>query len=238
MKDFMNHVNKVKIPAEVQNIRLASSFVEWSCKRMIGEVEKRLESDIKARHFQISNAIEKLLDNQDKLGEWMKTHDVSDAQLLEYPLPVLLQSGSQKSGTLSGNLTLNKFGVESDQSYLDAGVVYMNICAKYIDMHAMASRMLLINPSKAQKQTYTIATEVMQHLKDNAKVGTVLSELYESTRTLIKEKDEALVNCISSNFGFGIGSGYKEDMLAINGSNKNKIEPGMVFHLRVTFKEC
>jgi hypothetical protein len=27
-------------------------------------------------------------------------------------------------------------------------------------------------------------------------------------------------------------------MLAINGSNKNKIEPGMVFHLRVTFKEC
>lgn len=75
-------------------------------------------------------------------------------------------------------------------------------------------------------------------MKDNAKVGTVLSDLYESTRALIKEKDAALVNCISSNFGFGIGSGYKEDMLAINGSNKNKIEAGMVFHLRVTFKEC
>lgn len=76
-------------------------------------------------------------------------------------MPVLLQSGSQKSNTLSTNLTLNKFGVESDQAYLDASVIYINICAKYIDMHAMASRMLLINPSKAQKETYTIATEVM-----------------------------------------------------------------------------
>lgn len=56
--------------------------------------------------------------------------------------------------------------------------------------------------------------------------------------SFIKSKDPNLVNCISSNFGFGIGSGYKEDMLAINANNRNKIEAGMVFHLRVTFKEC
>lgn len=71
MKDFMNHVNKVKIQAEIKNIRTASSFVEWSCRKMIQEVEKRLESDIKARHSQISNSIERLLDNLDKIGEWM-----------------------------------------------------------------------------------------------------------------------------------------------------------------------
>lgn len=79
MKDFMNHVNKLKIPAEVQNIRTASSFVVWSCSRMIKEVEKRLVSDIKARHSQISNAIEKLLDKVDLLGDWMKNHGVSDS---------------------------------------------------------------------------------------------------------------------------------------------------------------
>lgn len=128
--------------------------------------------------------------------------------------------------------------MESDQNYLDASVIYMNICAKYIDMHAMASRMLFINPSNAQRKTYTIVTEALQHLKDNLKVGTVISSLYESTLSFIKSKDPNLVNCISSNFGFGIGSGYKEDMLAINANNRNKIEAGMVFHLRVTFKEC
>lgn len=128
--------------------------------------------------------------------------------------------------------------MECDQAHLDASVIYMNICAKYIDMHAMASRMLLIDPTKAQKQTYTIAHEVMQHLKENAKVGAVLSDLYDSTKNLIRQKDADLVQCISSNFGFGIGSGYKEDTLAINAANSNVIEPGMVFHLRVTFKEC
>lgn len=151
MKDFMNQVNKVKIPAEIKNIRTASSFVEWSCKKMIQEVEKRLESDVKARHSQISGSIERLLDNLDKIEGWMQSHGVTDAQLLEYPLPVLLQSGSHQQGTLSSNLTLNKFGVECDQAHLDASVIFMNICAKYIDMHAMASRMLLINPTKAQK---------------------------------------------------------------------------------------
>lgn len=78
----------------------------------------------------------------------------------------------------------------------------------------------------------------MQHLKENAKVGTRLSDLYDSTKNLIRQKDPDLVQCISSNFGFGIGSGYKEDTLAINAANANVIEPGMVFHLRVTFKEC
>ena len=62
----MNHVNKVMIPVEIQNIRTAASFVEWTCKKMILEIEKRLESDIKARHSQISNAIERLLDNVDR----------------------------------------------------------------------------------------------------------------------------------------------------------------------------
>jgi len=61
----------VKIPAEVQNIRTAASFVEWSCKKMITEVEKCLENDIKVRHSKISNTIERLLDNPDKIGGWL-----------------------------------------------------------------------------------------------------------------------------------------------------------------------
>jgi len=32
----------------------------------------------------------------------------------------------------------------------------------------------------------------MQHLKDNANVGTVLSDLYDSTKSFIREKDADL----------------------------------------------
>lgn len=41
-----------------------------------------------------------------------------------------------------------------------------------------------------------------------------------------------------SNFGFGIGCSHKEELLSINPSNnKTKVEGGMVFHVRITFKD-
>jgi hypothetical protein len=53
-----------------------------------------------------------------------------------------LQSGEE--------FTLNKFDIESDANKLKLSgqgqVFYMNICAKYSDMHAMASRTMIVNP--------------------------------------------------------------------------------------------
>lgn len=39
------------------------------------------------------------------------------------------------------------------------------------------------------------------------------------------------------NFGFGIGAKYKEDELSINANNSTKVEPGMCFHVRITFRD-
>jgi nucleosome binding factor SPN SPT16 subunit len=140
---------------------------------------------------------------------------------------VLVQSGD--------NFTLNKFSTECDDNKLTADVLYLNICSKYTDMHAMASRTLLINPTQNQKQAYMLAFDSQQHLIDSLKVGTPLSEVYNSTKKFIEEKNGKLVTHV--NFGFGIGCSFKEELLAINASNSTKIEPGMVFHARITFKE-
>mmetsp|Transcript_23421 Transcript_23421/g.17869 ORF Transcript_23421/g.17869 Transcript_23421/m.17869 type:complete len:90 (+) Transcript_23421:1041-1310(+) len=40
-----------------------------------------------------------------------------------------------------------------------------------------------------------------------------------------------------SNFGFGIGTGFKEEALLINETNDTIVEPGMTFHVRVSFTE-
>ena len=58
----------------------------------------------------------------------------------------MIQSGRGKE--LAANFTLNKFGTESDDKKLEASVIYINICGKFVDMLAMASRVLLINPSE------------------------------------------------------------------------------------------
>jgi nucleosome binding factor SPN SPT16 subunit len=146
-------------------------------------------------------------------------------------MPVLLQSGS--------NFTLNKFDVESDENKLrlsgQGQVFYMNICTKYSDMFAMASRTMIVNPLAAQKAAYQLAFEAEEFLFKELTVGKTLKEVYASTKEFIRSKDPKLAEKIHKNFGFGIGCEIKENLLEISATNEAKIEAGMVFHARITF---
>ena len=175
-----------------------------------------------------------MLENPDKINQFLNKHGLKDADQLEYTLPVLVQSG--KGLSLGQNINLTKLGAESDQNRLVASVIYINICGKFSDMNAMASRVLLINPTPTQKHVYTTAYDAMQHLISKIKVGSTLASVYESTVSFIAEKDTSLVERLHANFGFGIGCNYKEDLLVIGAANQVKIEPGMVFHVRVIIK--
>jgi len=44
---------------------------------------------------------------------------------------------------------------------LQANAVYVNVCAKYCDMAAMASRTFLVNPKPEQKAVYVLAYEAL-----------------------------------------------------------------------------
>lgn len=89
---------------------------------------------------------------------------------LEYPLPVLIQSGE--------NFTLNKFNVPSDGNKLNYETVYINVCGKYKEMVAMASRTLLVNPNDNQKIAYNIANEALDVCIKNLKVGEPIKNAY------------------------------------------------------------
>ena len=101
MQEFMHKVNRVKIYEEIQNVKIAARFTEWSFKKLIGELEDCMQNDIKVKHRKIGGNFEKLLDSPEKMGSFMKQHGVTDSQLLEFPLPVLIQSGE--------HFNLNKF---------------------------------------------------------------------------------------------------------------------------------
>lgn len=66
---------------------------------------------------------------------------------------MLIQSGEV--------FNINKFNIQSDANLLNYETVYINVCAKYKDMNAMASRTLLVNPKEDQKQAYIIANETL-----------------------------------------------------------------------------
>ena len=66
------------------------------------------------------------------------------------------------------------------------------------------------------------------------KVGTPLNHIYNESKKFIISREPSLANHLHKNFGFGIGFNFKEDLLQINATNETKIEPGMLFHVRIT----
>ena len=61
MKEFMDRVNKVKIEEEIDNIKIAANFTEWSFKKLIAELENCIDKDAAVKHKKIAQNIEKLL---------------------------------------------------------------------------------------------------------------------------------------------------------------------------------
>jgi nucleosome binding factor SPN SPT16 subunit len=72
-------------------------------------------------------------------------------------------------------------------------------------------------------------------LSDHLKVGKKISEVYESTISLIKSlgKEDHLKH-LPKVLGYGIGLNKKEEQLSIKSDNHRIIEPGMIFNLRVS----
>ena len=77
-----------------------------------------------------------------------------------------------------------------------------------------------------------IAFDALDLLSKSLKVGKPISDAYIATKNLIEQRKDGLQ--FPNNFGFGIGSQFKEEKLLINAKNTTLVEPGMVFHIRVT----
>lgn len=143
----------MKIDEEIENMKVASKFVHWTFNNLVTEVEDIIESDKQIKHSHIQRRFEGLLDKPDGLVGFLKKNEGVQQAFLEYPLPLLIQSGE--------TYTLNKFNVQSDANKLTAETVYINVCGKYKDMNAMASRTYLVNPKEQQKKAYIIACEAL-----------------------------------------------------------------------------
>jgi Xaa-Pro aminopeptidase len=90
MKDFIDQANSVKTPSELQNIKIASEFTEWTFNKIIEEVEAIFEYDKQVKHSHIQKKIESCLEEENLMISFMKTHPNLDTSFLEYPIPVAI----------------------------------------------------------------------------------------------------------------------------------------------------
>jgi nucleosome binding factor SPN SPT16 subunit len=50
MKEFMDKVHLVKIDCELDNMKVASRFVRWTCSNLIEEIENIIDSEKEIKH--------------------------------------------------------------------------------------------------------------------------------------------------------------------------------------------
>mmetsp|Transcript_39635 Transcript_39635/g.38174 ORF Transcript_39635/g.38174 Transcript_39635/m.38174 type:complete len:268 (+) Transcript_39635:930-1733(+) len=82
-----------------------------------------------------------------------------------------------------------------------------------------------------------MANEALEAVIKGLKVGSPIKDAYALGKQVIATKDPSFLNKIHTNFGFGIGSAFKEEILFINEGNDIVVEAGMAFHVRVTLSE-
>lgn len=144
MKTFMEAVNMVKIESEVENLQVAARFVKWTFDNVVNEIEDIIDAERKIKHTQIQGKVEKMAEKPETMAKFLAQFTGAikpDQSLFEYPIPVLIQSGTQ--------FTVNKFNVNCDTQPLNDETIYVNVCGKYRDMNLMASRTFLVNPEAA-----------------------------------------------------------------------------------------
>lgn len=95
LKDFMEQTNQVKTSSELKNLKVAGAFTEWTFSKIISEVEDIIDEDKQVKHSIIQKRIEGSLDNEDVMVQFTSKHGGCSSSFLDYPLPVLIQSGGE-----------------------------------------------------------------------------------------------------------------------------------------------
>lgn len=79
MASIMAKVNRTKIASEIANLRVASSFTEWTFKKVIKDLEGFIERDVQIKHKKIANQVERLIEENDKIAPFMQKHGIKDS---------------------------------------------------------------------------------------------------------------------------------------------------------------
>ena len=92
-----------KIDVEIENLKIAANFVKWTFENVVKEVEDIIEIEKQVKHEAIQKKVESFLENENKISKFASLNPDLKTSLLDYQLPILIQSGE--------NFSLNKFNV-------------------------------------------------------------------------------------------------------------------------------
>lgn len=132
-----------------------------------------------------------------------------------------------------GNYNL-KFSVMSDKNCKHFGAITwaMSICFKSYCSNLVHT--LMVDPSQEVQDNYSFLLQLQEELLNELRHDVKICDVYN---TVIKKQKSELLNKITTNLEFGMGIGFHEGSLVINGKNQYEVLKGMVFSISLGFSD-
>eukprot|EP01135_Chromosphaera_perkinsii_P007045 Nk52_evm24s675 gene=Nk52_evmTU24s675 len=206
---------------ELTTIRESAELATAVMKNyFINEMEQVIDEEQQIKHTALSDKTEKVISEPSKVKNRL------DADNVESVYAPIIQSG--------GKFNL-KPSASSNDDNLHFGTIMCSIGTRNKSYCSNIARTFMVDPSKDQERAYEILLEIRSLVIKNLKPGTEIRSLYSGATSLIKKRNESLLEHFTPTIGFGMGLEFREAPLLMNEKNKRQIQNGMVFNLALGF---
>ncbi|KAI1204947.1 SPT16-domain-containing protein [Annulohypoxylon truncatum] len=224
----------VKDETELRAMRAASkACVALMTPFFLDQMSDVLDQEKKVKHSVLADKVDRKLDDE----KWWKTVELPNKQKLpsdfdpsslDWYLGPAVQSGGKYDLKLQSEPTADN---------LHPGVIIAGMGLRYKSYCSSIARTYLVDPNKAQENTYkflyTVHNLVLKEIRD----GVAAKDVYSKALSYIKSKKPELEKHFLKNVGAGIGIESKDPTLLLSAKNPRTLKDGMTLCITTGFTD-
>ncbi|KNC74617.1 hypothetical protein SARC_12842, partial [Sphaeroforma arctica JP610] len=219
VSSYIGRVLAVKDGDEQITIKRACAFSATIMDKFFrGKLEDIIENEVKRKHSELSDDIEKAITDPAKVN--MKLN----ADLLEICYFPIVQSG--------GKYDL-KISAASNDDILQPDIVIASLGTRYKSYCSNIARTYMINPTPDQTEAYKLIVKLRGMVIAKFLPGVELSALYTLCTDYLEANKPEWRGYFVKNIGFGIGIEFRDSDTVINAKSHYKALNGMTFNLSI-----
>ena len=163
---------------ELRNLKVAAVM---TCailrKHLIPKLEGIVDDETDIAHTKIAEDLEELFDDPTKLASAWKAATKIDRDRVDMTYPPIIQSGGTYNLKPSAATTDEKLHYGTDSS---PGVILVSMGARYKSYCSNLTRTFMVNPTEAQRNSYSTLVKLREHLVKlfvpGTRIGDVMTE--------------------------------------------------------------
>lgn len=232
----------VKDEEELKIVRTAANLTSTLfVHHIMVKLETILDKEAKITHEQFASQIELRIgtgEGDDAKGPdmrvWSKGRGLQDVEWgsTEFCYTPIIQSRSSNTG-----YDLRSTAVSTGDVIAHKGVILIAVGMRYKGYCANLGRSVIVDPSKEQKEIYSLLVSLQSEVTRELKDGITAREVYHRALEYIKDKKPELEKHFVKNLGSAIGVEFRDSTYVLSAKNGRRLKNNMVFNLALGFSD-